>query len=96
MTDSTRNNLTRIAKWFLTIVHGLAILVGVMAALFGSQADASPWESRSALILGGALLILGLAGVGTLLRFSTRVGFWSGSLIIAEIIAFVLLLNFGP
>lgn len=76
MTDSNAKNPTIIVNWSFAAVHGLAILVGLMAALFGSQADVSLWESRSALIWGGALLIFGLVRIGWDRNFVTLQHTW--------------------
>lgn len=83
-----------LSSLFIYCTNFLVTLTGFMAAVFGSQADVSPSESRFVLICGICLVIAGVMGIWMQMIFR-RVGV-SISYLLAEVLLVALLLGTGP
>ena len=92
--DPREPTKSKLGTFFVAALSLISFVVGLMAAVFGSQADVSPAESSTALICGIGLMLLGAMGAIAELHFRNR----RISLIFLafEAAAFVLLLSAGP
>jgi uncharacterized membrane protein len=89
--------MTKRYRVLLSLIFITGVLLGIPAAVFGSQSDVSPREQAAALISGIAMIIFGIVGFVATTRAASgktlRVSIVCGA---GELISFVLLLVFGP